>query len=84
MRSTRELRQIEVIANSCVRPRDSGKRPDVVDGVEGRRRMPISPCYEKIYGWREKRCFAAWNAALYFGGSTRDISLVPHEQEHEK
>jgi hypothetical protein len=48
------------------------------------RRMPTSTDHEKFYGWLEKRCFAAWNAALYFGGSTRDISLVPHEQEHEK
>ena len=46
--------------------------------------MPTSPCHEKFYGWLEKRCFAAWHAALYFRGSTRDISLVPHEQEHEK
>ena len=41
------------------------------------RRMPTSTDHEKFYGWLEKRCFAAWHAALYFGGSTRDISLVP-------
>ena len=35
VRPTRELRQIEFIANFCVRPRDNGKRPDVVDGVGG-------------------------------------------------
>ena len=46
--------------------------------------MPVRPYHEKIYGWREKRCFAAWQAVLYFRGSTRDISLVPHLQEHEK
>ena len=30
----RERGQIELIANSCLRPRDSGKRPDVVNGVD--------------------------------------------------
>jgi hypothetical protein len=64
--------------------RDGGKRTDVVNGVEARGRLPTSANHEKFWGWLEKRCFAAWHAALYFRGSTRDISLVPHEQEHEK
>ena len=33
----RERGQIELIANSCLRPRDSGKRPDVVNGVDSGR-----------------------------------------------
>ena len=50
---------------------------------EGQSADARSPDHEKIYGWREKRCFAAWQPALYFGGSARTF-LAPHLQEHEK
>ena len=70
MRPTRELRQIELIANSCLRHRGSGKRPDVVKW-----------CGQRAGGCRlrfiMRNSMAGWRNDALRRGVPRSISEAP-------